>query len=138
MSKRRTNVVSLAERREAAQVKHDARASYQRWSATFDLWRRGLLRTSRERARRGDLTVALQYWRFLPQSLRTRLERAGWPDKPLHGRSVSEFLVWDRRSREVDAASHVFDQNIRRTLRSLRLAGHADEGSGQAAAAAAA
>lgn len=36
MRKRRSNIVSLAERRQAARIKHDARASYQRLSSQLD------------------------------------------------------------------------------------------------------
>lgn len=139
MSKQYNNVVSLAQRRAAADAKTDARARYERWSATIDLWRQGLLRTTRERARLGDATVAPQYWRFLPQSVRIRLERAGWGDQPpLDGISVSEYLAWNRRHSADVAASGVYQQNIRRTLRSMRLARQANEGDSHAAVAAAA
>lgn len=40
MRKRRSNIVSLAERRRAARIKHGARASYQRLSSELDLLRR--------------------------------------------------------------------------------------------------
>jgi hypothetical protein len=36
MRKHRSNIVSLAERRQTARIKHDARASYQRLSSEFD------------------------------------------------------------------------------------------------------
>ncbi|WP_157529727.1 hypothetical protein [Nocardia sp. NRRL S-836] len=123
MSKRHNNVARPADRRAAARVKHDARARYECMSATVDLWRRGLLRTSREDARRGDVTVSPQYWRFLPQGVRVRLERTGWPEGMRPGDlSVAEYLVWDRQRRETKAASKIHDQLIRDVLRKLRPA----------------
>ncbi|GAB3162197.1 hypothetical protein [Amycolatopsis sp. cg9] len=79
MTKQHKNVASLMERRATARIKRDARAYYERCGATVDLHRQNLLRTTRERARQGDVTVAPQYRRFLPESVRARMERAGWP-----------------------------------------------------------
>ncbi|MDT7785188.1 MAG: hypothetical protein QOF58_3607 [Pseudonocardiales bacterium] len=123
MSKPHNNVVRLADRRAAARVKHDARARYEHTSATIELWRRGLLRSSRERARRGDVTVTAQYWNFLPQDVRVQLERMHWPEgSHFHGRSVSEWLAWNRRHTADEAAANVYGQRIRDALRSRRPA----------------
>lgn len=128
MSKRHNNVVPLAVRRAAARVKHDARARYERRSATEDLHRRGLLRTSRERARRGDATVYPQYWRFLSQGVRARLEREGWSEPwPLNKMSMSEWLTWNHQRGEAEAAAKIREQQNRRALRSKPLARKAVE-----------
>ncbi|RAS59517.1 hypothetical protein C8D87_114129 [Lentzea atacamensis] len=137
MSKQHKNVVCLAQRRAAADAKTDARARYERWSATIDLWRQGYLRTTRERARLGDATVAPQYWHFLPQNVRTHLERSGQLEEEVPGLSMSEWLAWDRRYRADVTASGVYEQNIRRTLRSMRLARQTNGGGHGAVAAAA-
>lgn len=61
-----------------------------RWaqiSAQIDLHRQGLLATSKRRARQGDLTVAPQYYRFLPAKVRTQVARCDAPQVP--GRAVA-------------------------------------------------